>query len=202
LAKYKGVYYGRKQGRGLKETVSVVSSRAGGTIGARTPDELPRSEQQVYYLKHSSKDKSNANAADKLFTIMQQCKEEDNQSCRFIRDVKAAPEPAMVLATDTQIFDMVRFCTQESEFCIVTIDLTFNLGDFDVTSITYCYHLLESCRSQKPPVFIGPIFIHYCKTFQTYLYFASTLIRIQPELANILAYGTHGQQALISAFSL
>ena len=38
---------------------------------------------------------------------MQQCKEEKNQPCRFIRDVKAAPEPAMVLATDIQIFDMV-----------------------------------------------------------------------------------------------
>jgi len=59
------------KGIGLKETVSVVSSRAGGTIGAWTPGELPRNEQQVYYLKHSSKDKSNANAADELFTVMQ-----------------------------------------------------------------------------------------------------------------------------------
>jgi len=39
------------------------------------------------------------------------------------------------------------------------------------------------------------------KTFQTYLYFALTLIRIQPELANILAYGTDGEQALISTIS-
>jgi len=46
------------KGRGLKETVSVVSSRAGGTIGARTPGELPRNEQQVYYLTHQAKIKA------------------------------------------------------------------------------------------------------------------------------------------------
>ena len=35
------------QVRGPKETVSVVSSKAGGSCGARTPGELPRNEQQV-----------------------------------------------------------------------------------------------------------------------------------------------------------
>ena len=79
----------------------------------------------------------------------------------------------MVLATDTQLLDMVKFGTREEEFCIVTIDPTFNLGDFDVTPVTYRHLLLESNRSQKPPVFIGPLFVDYRKTFQTYMNFAS-----------------------------
>ena len=151
--------------QGLKETVSIVSSEAGGSTEARTPGELPRSEQQVSYYKRISKSGCSSLHADELYSVMQKCKEEAG-SHRFIRDIRAAPEPAMVLATDTQLLDMVKFGTREEEFCIVTIDPTFNLGDFDVTPVTYRHLLLESNRSQKPPVFIGPLFVHYRKTFR------------------------------------
>lgn len=177
----------------------MVSSNVGGSLQARTPGELPRNEQQISYFKRKTSDGTD-NFADELFTVMQRCKEEPRSS-RFIRDVRAAPDPAMVLATNTQLFDLVKFCTNEAKFCVMTVDPTFNLGDFDVTPVTYRNLLLESKRSKQPPVFIGPIFIHYRKTFQSYVYFASTLVGLQPELANVRAFGTDGEASLASAFS-
>ena len=64
------------------------------------------------------------------------------------------PEPAVVVATDRQLDD-VRFCTASTEFSILTVDPTFNVGDFDITVATY-RHLL-SRKTHKPPVFIGPV---------------------------------------------
>jgi len=61
---------------------------------AWTAGKLPSSEQQIYYLKHSSKDKSRANAGDELFKILQQCKVEENQP----DSMKAAPKPAFGFA--------------------------------------------------------------------------------------------------------
>ena len=43
--------------------------------------------------------------------------------------------------------------------------------------------------------------VHYRKTFQAYLYFASTLIGIRPQLEKLLAYGTDGEQTLMDALS-
>ena len=46
-------------------------------------------------------------------------------------------EPAVIVACDRQVNDMVKFCTNKSQFGIVTIDPTFCLGDFEVTITTY-----------------------------------------------------------------
>ena len=135
-----------------------------------------------------------------MFVVMSECKSKD-VSARFVRDVKAAPDPAVVLATDRQLDDMVRFCTSQEDFCVVMVDPTFNLGDFDVTPMTYRHLLLESERTKKPPVFVGPVMVHYRKTFQAYLYFASTLIGIRPQLEKLLAYGTDGEQTLMDALA-
>ena len=52
-------------------------------------------------------------------------------------------EPAVIVAFDRQLSDMVKFCTDEDVFDIVTIDPTFSLGDFDVTNLTYRQLLLQ-----------------------------------------------------------
>jgi hypothetical protein len=95
---------------------------------------------------------------------------------KFIRDINTAPEPAIVLADDQQIVDLLRFCTSSFEFGILTVDPTFSLGEFDVTPITYRHLLLETRRNNQPPVFLGPLLVHYRKTFSSYLFFTSSLI--------------------------
>ena len=103
---------------------------------------------------------------------MQQAFSEDPH-LRFVRAVNAAPEPAIVVATDAQLNDLTRFCTSSFEFSPLTVDPTFSLGAFDVSLITYKHLLL---RYKTQPILIGPACTHYKKNFSTYLFFASTLI--------------------------
>ena len=105
-----------------------------------------------------------------------------------------------MLATDSQLHDLAKFSTNPEEFCIVTVDPTFNLGDFEATPITY-HHLLISQRSGKSPVFLGPMLVHYRKDFCTFLYFASTLVGLCPQLERLQAFGTDGETALIEAMA-
>ena len=107
--------------------------------------------------------------ADQVFTMMQQAKIGDH-SGKFVRDTRPSPEPAFVLARDRQLDDVVRFCTPSSSFSILTVDPTFNLGEFDVTPTAYQNLLLQSVRYGTSPIFIGPTMIHYRKTFHTYLF--------------------------------
>ena len=82
----------------------------------------------------------------------------------------------------------------------MTVDPTFFLGEFDVTVTTYRHLLLERRRTGNPPVFIGPSMIHYKKTYSTYLFFASTLVGLKPELSRLQYFGTDGEEALYEAF--
>lgn len=127
---------------GPKETMSRVCSRAGGIQAAAAPGQLPRNERQVKYLKHAAKS-SSCNPADELYSVMFQAKQED-QNNTFVRDIKVLPDPAILIAKDYQLDDLVRFSTNSTEHCILTIDPTFSLGDFDVTPITYRHLLLET----------------------------------------------------------
>ena len=98
------------------------------------------------------------------------------QGKQVIQDVKACPEPALVLATETQLDDLVQFSTSSKNFSVITIDPTFNLGAFDVTPVAYRHLLLLNPKTGKPPVFLGPLLIHYHKTFSTYLLHICTLL--------------------------
>lgn len=97
---------------------------------------------------------------------------------------------------------MVRFCVSPSSFSILTVDPTFNLGEFDVTLTTYQHQLLISARSGNSPVMIGPVMIHYHKTFHTYLSFAATLIGLRRQLVGLRAFGTDEEKALADEFYL
>ena len=187
--------------QGPEETVEHVSSEVGGVVEAAGPGQLPRSEKQVTNIRRTEKLKHgySSEAADDLFVTMQRAHTEDPSS-QFIRGIRTAPDPAIVLMYDFHLEDMARFCTSTGEFCILTIDPTFSLGEFDVTPITYRHLLLESRRSNSHPIFLGPVLVHYRKTFAAYLFFASTLVGLSWQLQGVRAFGTDGEQALADAF--
>ena len=74
--------------------------------------------------------------ADDLFVVMQQTFTED-PAWKFVWAVNAAPELAVVVATDAQLHNLAHFCTSSFEFSVLTVDPTFSLGDFDVTLVTF-----------------------------------------------------------------
>lgn len=70
-----------------------------------------------------------------------------------------------------------------------------------MTPMTYRQLLLRSPRTGHSPVFVGPVMIHYRKTFGTYLFFASSIVGYRPELGGVKAFGTDGEESLVKAFS-
>ena len=172
-------------------------------MGASSASELSRNERQVTYLKGcASKSEGSVRAAVvacQVFAIMRQVKLKDHLG-RFVRDCRPTPKLAFVLSRDRQLDDLVRFCTDPANFCVLTVDPTFNFSDFDVTPTAYRNLLLKTERYGTHPVFISPTLVHYRKSFGTYLFFASSFIGLWQDLLALQAFGTDGEKALANAF--
>lgn len=74
---------------------------------------------------------------DALLSVMIMCKQSIGKEDPFIRIVTSAPEPMCVMCTDLQLTDIERFCTNSEKFCPLSVDPTFNLGDFSVTVTSF-----------------------------------------------------------------
>jgi len=111
--------------QGLKATVEHLSTVSGGVVGASAPGQLPRDEKQVTNMRKREKLRGRCGGpsadSDDLFVVMQQAHTEDPAS-KFVCGIRAAPDPAIVIAEDYQLNDMNRFCTSSSEFGILTVE--------------------------------------------------------------------------------
>ena len=139
---------------------------------------------------------------DPRYRILGESKKQvSNKKTAFIRDVRVAPEPLCILATDRrQLNDLKRFCCNPVEYRLFTVDPTFNIGKYNVTPITYQHLLLENRRDGKHPSLIGPVLLHEKKTTETYSTFSGTLRTLEPELRDVMAFGTDDEEALIQGF--
>ena len=90
---------------------------------------------------------------------------------------------------------------QQPIICCVSVDTTFNLGDFYGTPTTYRRLRLEDAQSGKHPAIIGPVLVHQQLKFSSFNYFFSTLVSANKQLRHILAVGSDGNEALVQAFS-
>ena len=196
LAKHVGT---SKEGSctGPKEVVAQVSESRG-IMGAIAPGQLPRGEMQVSNAKRHLQFKDGYDSSDELLIMMQKAKTEDP----FICDIKTTPDPEIVACTDRQLDDLVRFCAPLPgvNCSILTVDPTFCLGDFECTPITYRHLLLTTRWYGTPPVFLGPILIHYRKNFASYHFYASSLVGLR-QLEGVRVFGTDGESALVNAFT-
>ena len=105
------------QASGPKQTVHRVSDQVGGLLSSSYPGQLSRNERQVKHAKSSLKE---FNPADELYLVMFQAKQEDISNS-FVHDMKVLPEPAVMLSSDYQLNDLVRFGTNSSEHCVFTV---------------------------------------------------------------------------------
>ena len=182
--------------KALREVENVL----GGVMGAKLSCDLPRDRKQVKNMKYCSSTGHSSMQADVLAHVMQMCKDSFGSEDVFVRSVEAAPEPMCVLATEQQLVDIERFCTYQPS-SVLSIDPTFNLGPFYVTPTTY-HNLFVTTPRRNHPILLGPVLIHKTKTFRPFHYFGSTLIRLNPALIGLRAFGTDGEPELIKAFRL
>ena len=189
----------------------VVGKEIGGIRFCSGIGQLPRDRQQANYfrrIKSNSggfvpvKNMSGEGKEDPWYGLLKESKiQAKKRSTAFIRDVRVGGEPLCVLATDRQLDDIVRFCCSTAYHKPLTVDPTFDIGKFNVTPISYQHLMLENVKDGNHPTLIGPILIHERKTEDTYSMFCGSLKALQPEISNILAFGTDDEQALTNAFN-
>ena len=171
--------------------------------------EVPRNRQPIYVIKRRNVAASHCSidgvtSGSEVYDIISIFNEHQRRKDKgFIRDYKLAPL-GVVLASEKQLHDIVRFCMSPDQISILGIDSTCNIGKFDVTHTTYKHLLLETMKADATrnctsPLFIGPALIHAKKDEYTYQYFFSTLVAFEEQVKNVLCFGTDGEQALINA---
>ena len=158
-----------------KHVISKVFDEAGGMLGASSSSEIPRNRRQIYNIQHSSVSHGNIGTSgkpDPVFKLLQQCKMDLMPGGRkFIRSVNFETSSSCVIATDAQLQNVVRFCTNQGPHCILGIDPTFNLGKFYVTVTTFVHTHVVKKGTMEVPTFFGPMFIHTEKNFESFYYF-------------------------------
>ena len=180
--------------------IARVYDDVGGILEATSKSELLRNRRQVYNMQHSSASCTTTSKADPIFELIQQCRVDHMPGGRkFIRSVNFENSPSCVIATDSQLSNVAKFCSTPSSHCVWGVDPTFNMGKFYVTVTTYTYtHVVRKCNNVSP-TFFGPMFIHTEKNFESFYYFFSTLLKFEPKLSNILVVSTDGEQSIIEA---
>ena len=157
-----------------KEILDNVYHSVGDVTEARSLGQLPRGPSDVYNARfgakhssrsyeseHQSKDVSEVNA---IWQLLEKAKREEKEcdNSTFIRECRIHPDFLVVLASDRQLQDLERFCTNAEEFSILGVDPTFNIFQENVslTVMTYRNLKLHHGTTKKSPVFIGPVLMH------------------------------------------
>ena len=74
-----------------------------------------------------------------------------------------------VVGLEQQFNDIGHFCAcnDPTRGSVLSINPTFNLGDFYVTTTTHEHMLLKNRKTGKHPVFIGPVMVHQNRKHDT-----------------------------------
>ena len=185
--------------RALFQTVKEV----GGITGAASTSSLPRNYRQAKHIKETlgltPGSSGQRSAHDPLLSVLDLQK---NSLSGFIREVVCNDLPTIMLYTDKQMDNIIKFCCHTkaglvSEF---GLDVTFQLGPFYVLVTTYKNTLLKVKDGSHSPTCLGPMMICLTKEQSTYLSFMHCLLRDAPGLSQYLhATGTDNEPGLRNA---
>ena len=184
---------------GPREAVPQTKANGGGVTKVESSAQMPRGERRAKYVTKtltSSEQQFDGKNGDKVLSVL--CRMKENSG--LIRDVSMGRDSlSIVLASDVQLAEMEKFSTEEVMFTAMQIDPTFNLGPYECTSVLYQNLLLKRKSTGKPPVFVGPVLIHYKKDKRSYRDFLNKLKSLRPGLQEIASFGTDGEMVLVNA---
>ena len=139
---------------------------------------------------------------DPLLQVIAKAKEEQKGRIEnaLIREIPLFPEPIIFLASEQQLEDVERFCTNPAKFCVLGVDATFQIVGFYFTFATYRNLMLRTDKGNQP-VFIGPGILHKQKRCTSYKTLPLLMSKYRTETNGILVYGTDGEENMAKAFS-
>ena len=112
---------------------------SGGFEEASASAGLLNSYNQKYDL--SRKQKSD-NTKDEIVELVNLRNVQKGLTNAFIRDVRTAPELAVVVTNDQQLQDILKICAMDHCWSIFGVEPTFNICSYNITNLTYRHPLL------------------------------------------------------------
>ena len=183
---------------GPTRALFLTRKEAGGICGADSISSVPRNVKQVGYLTRKPSERVNK---DPLASVLELQK---TTFPGFIRQVVCNDLPTVMLFTDQQLNNIVKFCCHDrvNHVSELGVDVTFQLGPFYVLVTSFKNTVLRVKGGKNHPSFLGPVMICMTGDESTYLSFIHCLIRENPGLNEFLrATGTDDERALTNALA-
>ena len=147
-----------------RKTFKRLMDEAGGPLHSRSASDEPRNIQHIYNARKSFQ----PSKPDNITSLIAKVKNDP-----FVHDVTIGTESMQyLLASEKQLSDIEQFCTNPLVFSIFSIDSTFNVGNYYVT--TTCYENLKIDHAEgryrgKHPLEFGPVFVHTHRDSNNYV---------------------------------
>ncbi|CAF0964660.1 unnamed protein product [Brachionus calyciflorus] len=140
----------KQKGSIKKNYIKHVNETAGKLVVSSKPRNLKQHENH-YFLEVSRKRERPLISNDEYLEIICKIKESN-----FIKTIHFDDSINIICFFDEQYQDILKFCTYEKSFSVLSFDTTFNLGNFYVSFLTY-RNLTLLNEKKTHPVFIGPM---------------------------------------------
>lgn len=144
--------------------------RVGGIIGCQEMADMPRDKKQVINARATVTSKEKEDEFTSLLTMA--------KTDPTVRNLQWTPSPRVILCDNEQIKDIIEECCKLNSATIVSIDTTFNIGDFYVTSTTYQSSKFSNADTRKRANLPGPAMLHAKKGKRDYQVFCHALLEI------------------------
>ena len=106
-----------------------ISEDVGGVLDCEQSADLPRDSKQVINALQPSQNKA---YEDEFASLLDRSKND-----KALRNFQWTPAPRVVYFIDEQVDDIIRECCCPNSRAILSIDTTFNVGNFYVTTTMY-----------------------------------------------------------------
>ena len=189
----------------------TITEGLGGLQSCVGLGQVPRNRQQVKDMarrkavskgSHPKNMSGAGRTSDPWYMLLNESKiQARDPKSAFVRDVSVGAEPFCVVGTNRQLNDLKRFCCNPVEYRPLAVDPTFDFGPYNVTRISYQHLMVLRREDGNHPKMIGPVLLHEKKTQSTYSLFGGTLKSLEPELKNLMAFGTDDEKALVGGFN-
>ena len=124
---------------------------SGGFEEDSTSADFPNSYNQIWYIKYTK---------DEIVELVDLCNVQKGLPNALIRDVRTAPELAVVVTNEQQLQNIPKFCVMDHCWSVFGVDPSFNICCYNITISTYRHPLLYNVNSNVHPVLLSPTLVH------------------------------------------
>ena len=170
-----------KSHKGPSTIFDETVESTGGILHCDVMADMPRDVKQIKNSRQSLKEKENK---DQFASLLDLSKQQSS-----VRNLQWTPSPRVVFCTDEQMSEIVQECCPSGSTSVLSIDTTYNIGEFYVTSTTYQSSKFINTRTKKPANLPGPAMFHVNRSEKDFKYFSHTLLEMNEHFEDVAFVG-------------